>query len=322
MSITADDPFGLAVHTTRVSTPGTLLVVPRLHTLTPGDPGSTPDGARSTALRSRLDPEAAPTAIRAYAPGDDLRRVHWPLTAHRGELMVRQEEPTGSRATVLVLDPRLARPQDPTLLEWGVELLASATVALADAGVVVTLLAPPPETAVPASEAPSPVHPGAASPSTPRSDGDADVPPLVATGVREALRALALTPTRPPLPGLAAPDGLDVGDPVGVWIEEIGASTRVLLVTGARDLDPTRDLLAALPPGAHGTAVVVTSRGGSGTPPAAEVARAQGWDVVLVSPRTPHAQAWAEVLASDPAWATAGSSSSAPAASRTPGAGR
>ena len=37
-------------------------------------------------------------AIRTYRDGDDLRRIHWPATAHRGELMVRQEDRPGPPA--------------------------------------------------------------------------------------------------------------------------------------------------------------------------------------------------------------------------------
>jgi len=44
--------------------------------------------------------------LREYQHGDDLRRVHWPSTARRGELMIKQlEMPWQSRASVL-LDPR------------------------------------------------------------------------------------------------------------------------------------------------------------------------------------------------------------------------
>jgi uncharacterized protein (DUF58 family) len=44
--------------------------------------------------------------LREYQQGDDLRRVHWPSTAKRGDLMIRQlEMPWQSRALIL-LDPR------------------------------------------------------------------------------------------------------------------------------------------------------------------------------------------------------------------------
>jgi uncharacterized protein (DUF58 family) len=47
--------------------------------------------------------------LREYQTGDDLRRVHWPSTAKRDELMIRQlETPWQSRALVF-FDPRGAR---------------------------------------------------------------------------------------------------------------------------------------------------------------------------------------------------------------------
>ncbi|HEX9530410.1 MAG TPA: DUF58 domain-containing protein, partial [Acidimicrobiales bacterium] len=40
---------------------------------------------------------------RPYEIGDDLRRVHWPSSAHTGDLMIRQDEmPWQGRATVVV----------------------------------------------------------------------------------------------------------------------------------------------------------------------------------------------------------------------------
>jgi len=68
-------------------------------------------------------------ALRAYQPGDDLRRVHWRSTARRGdELLVRQDErPWQARATIL-LDARRAA-HSPTSFEAAVS--AAASIALA-----------------------------------------------------------------------------------------------------------------------------------------------------------------------------------------------
>lgn len=100
------DPFGLARRTTEVAPVAELTVYPRVdavHPL-PDSPGSdrhlnAPRAAFGVAGEDFY-------ALRAYEVGDDLRRVHWPSTARRDELMIRQNEtPWQGRATVL-LDTR------------------------------------------------------------------------------------------------------------------------------------------------------------------------------------------------------------------------
>jgi uncharacterized protein (DUF58 family) len=55
----------------------------------------------ATSTRRVLSTEEVMT-LRDYAPGDDLRHVHWRSTARRGHLMMRQNE-TRRRAPVLVV---------------------------------------------------------------------------------------------------------------------------------------------------------------------------------------------------------------------------
>jgi hypothetical protein len=47
--------------------------------------------------------EIGPIA-RPYAPGDDIRRIHWRASARTGRLMTREDEPTAGRSAVVVLD--------------------------------------------------------------------------------------------------------------------------------------------------------------------------------------------------------------------------
>lgn len=63
--------------------------------------------------------------LREYRTGDDLRRVHWPSSAKRDELMIRQlETPWQSRALV-VLDAREDRYENPADFEKAVSGAAS-----------------------------------------------------------------------------------------------------------------------------------------------------------------------------------------------------
>lgn len=64
--------------------------------------------------------------LREYQQGDDLRRVHWPSSARRDELMIRQlEMPWQSRALVM-LDTRAAAYTTPEAFEHAVRGTASA----------------------------------------------------------------------------------------------------------------------------------------------------------------------------------------------------
>lgn len=64
--------------------------------------------------------------LREYQRGDDLRRVHWPSTAKRDKLMIRQlEMPWQSRALVL-LDPRESVYPDAEAFEQAVRGVGSA----------------------------------------------------------------------------------------------------------------------------------------------------------------------------------------------------
>jgi uncharacterized protein (DUF58 family) len=64
--------------------------------------------------------------LREYQRGDDLRRVHWPASAHRDELMIKQlEMPWQSRGLVL-LDVRAGAYTTPDAFEHAVRGAASA----------------------------------------------------------------------------------------------------------------------------------------------------------------------------------------------------
>lgn len=100
--IEASDPIGLARDRSALPDRELALVYPRFAPL-------------ETALRQReLEAaQAAPRAgagtelfgVREYRPGDSLRRIHWRLSARRGELIVREYEPPGLRTVLLLLDP-------------------------------------------------------------------------------------------------------------------------------------------------------------------------------------------------------------------------
>jgi uncharacterized protein (DUF58 family) len=122
------DPFGLA--TIAATAPGStdILVLPRIEVLGRRRPRSEGIGSEGTtphmvALHGEDD-----VAVRSYHDGDDLRRIHWPATAHRSMLMVRQEDLPARRRAVIVLDSRAGGHQGSGALgsfEWSVSAAAS-----------------------------------------------------------------------------------------------------------------------------------------------------------------------------------------------------
>lgn len=261
--LSREDPFGFSMRQWSAGERRVVTVLPRVHTLDTSLAGGSSLRSEGVARRVSALPGEEYGSIRDYRPGDDLRRIHWPVTAHRGELMTRHDERTSTRHALLVLDPRLADRAAPAVLEWGIELLASVAVALDRDGMSFDLL-------------------------TSRGDGPAGGT-STATHERcdDALLALALIPTtaRPQRMYMA------VEDPFVELVRENAARAGlVVLATGSTDPSATRDLLLALPPGTTGLVCLINALGDAGDLP--EIAEQAGWSVAVCTPRTPHREAW------------------------------
>jgi uncharacterized protein (DUF58 family) len=74
-------------------------------------------------------------ALREYRQGDDLRRVHWPATARRDELMIRQLQDPQNTAVMVVFDPRSDIYSSPEAFEDAVSGVTSIYRHLFQAGV-------------------------------------------------------------------------------------------------------------------------------------------------------------------------------------------
>lgn len=109
LQVTSTDPFGLAWRTTvfgerdRVTVAPAVIDLPALAGLA-GDAG----GSLHTA-HSQLGQGADNLIARPYMPGDSMRRIHWRATAHRDELMVRQEEQESTPEATVVFDRGVLR---------------------------------------------------------------------------------------------------------------------------------------------------------------------------------------------------------------------
>jgi uncharacterized protein (DUF58 family) len=98
------DPFGLAGATLAVDEQQALVVYPRLTEL--GhlffDGGAGPNDGHRLLLRRPAGFELH--SVREYQQGESLRRVHWPSTAHRGMLMVKELEDAPRDEVAVLLD--------------------------------------------------------------------------------------------------------------------------------------------------------------------------------------------------------------------------
>lgn len=137
VALSQRDPFGLTQVNLLIREHTEVLVLPRVEALGQKRPrgegrGNEGEVPHMVALHGEDD-----VSIRSYRDGDDLRRVHWPATAHRGELMVRQEDRPARRRAVLVLDSRQAGHQGTgtaSSFEWAVSATASIAVQLNQQG--------------------------------------------------------------------------------------------------------------------------------------------------------------------------------------------
>lgn len=121
------DPLDLAEYSVVAGTADRLVVYPQIERLegVPTVRGQDPNMNTASASFSLTGGEDFFT-LREYQQGDDLRRVHWPSSARRDRIMIKQlETPWQSRALVL-LDPRSQNYQTPQAFEHAVRGAASA----------------------------------------------------------------------------------------------------------------------------------------------------------------------------------------------------
>jgi uncharacterized protein (DUF58 family) len=102
--VAIEDPFGLARREQPLPDTGTLLVYPRLTRLAAlfSERGLRSHGGGRVLLRRPTGFELH--SVRDYQSGESLRRVHWPSTARRQQLMVKELEDTPRDEVLVVLD--------------------------------------------------------------------------------------------------------------------------------------------------------------------------------------------------------------------------
>ncbi len=113
VQIRTSAPLGVFVRTRtlRVELPAPILVAPR-PTVAPAQLLPLPDERLSTGSPLIVHGSGDTVrAVRPYAPGDPARLVHWPTSARRGEIVVREYEPPPALGVALVVDLRGPNPE-------------------------------------------------------------------------------------------------------------------------------------------------------------------------------------------------------------------
>ncbi|MEM9036168.1 MAG: DUF58 domain-containing protein [Actinomycetota bacterium] len=123
------DPLGLASVKMVAAPRAEVTVYPRIHPVTAVATTLGNDAQNRSAAHHGIGRVGDDFyALRDYVVGDDLRRVHWPTTARRGEIMVRQDELPWQGKLTLLLDLRRSV-HTPGSFELAVSAAASLLVA-------------------------------------------------------------------------------------------------------------------------------------------------------------------------------------------------
>jgi uncharacterized protein (DUF58 family) len=140
--VSVADPLGFSEATTTAGTIDRLVVYPKVEELQGVPTGRGQDQTINTSRASLWHTGGEDFfTLREYQQGDDLRKVHWPSSAKRDELMIKQlEMPWQSRAFV-VLDPRVEPHRTAQSFEQAVKGAASVLRHLYRSGYTPTIWA-------------------------------------------------------------------------------------------------------------------------------------------------------------------------------------
>ena len=125
------DCFGILKTRCKTADAGRLLVLPRPFLFAKLTFAQSEDA--QTALKRATEDTTMPDDIRAWQPGDPMKRVHWKLTARRRELLVRRYESPMPKDTLILTDCAAMPRQDTPEREAGLrDALCETVVAVAD----------------------------------------------------------------------------------------------------------------------------------------------------------------------------------------------
>lgn len=117
-TVTSGDPFGIFRVSQQFPAKSSLMVLPLLFRVNEfiSPPGLLPGGKAIRRKAIDVTPHAA--GVREYVPGDPMKRIHWPTSVRRDQLMVKEFEQDPQSEVWLFLDTykgvHFARPQEET----------------------------------------------------------------------------------------------------------------------------------------------------------------------------------------------------------------
>jgi len=132
------DPFALFHAAGDVAAAERLVVYPRVRDMPDSAFASDDPFGSRRALRRLFDDPNLPMGIRAYAPGDSFRDIHWPATARTGSLQTRVNQPVAGLDLVVCVNAatydRHWEGYDPERTEALVEISATLVTRALEAG--------------------------------------------------------------------------------------------------------------------------------------------------------------------------------------------
>ncbi len=144
LDVTIHDPLGLSRWSWEVlGNASTLRVTPRMYQLAMPKRLIGSGSAGDTTPQRIGHHGQDDVLVREHRHGDDMRRVHWRMTAKQGELMVRVEEQPWDPSITLVVDNRSAAHMGKGAdggLEWSISAMASTASVLMSARCRVTVV--------------------------------------------------------------------------------------------------------------------------------------------------------------------------------------
>lgn len=152
LTVMVPDPFGLVFRQHTFGEAQHLIVLPKRIDLADISFGGANIAGATRPAPQHVGVGDDDVIARNYFPGDALRRMHWKATAHRGELMVRQEEQRKNPEATVLLDldalgqgtirDRQGQWEYSPVFEWAVVAAASVTAHLSRRGYLVNVIAP------------------------------------------------------------------------------------------------------------------------------------------------------------------------------------